>query len=519
MINTTGNAVDRTIFSLDQENKEVDEVLTENFQDTTLPTTFESTEVKQGSDGRWLESQKTNAQPGKKSKQIRDDRLAKDEQDVQNYKDLASISDSDLYNKVTQINEKKNQIITLINDAIGIGCSSGITTSPGYIGITSFVTTDSAKVKKYQFDDYSTANPFVSSTANLSSSNIGDGYKTTFTINGGSDVGSYKTITYNALHQIIPNGETICSGYASSITTLISEIQTLQSQVDQDLISDTNTLKNKKIDSELFVWGQKRQKTKLQQQKTENNNIKTLVTDLSSRIDSNPENLLVHLDANNSDSYGGTGTVWYDLQGNRNGILKYAHQWNAIGYMNYTGNNDIETLIEEVPINTSLGITVEMILNATYITPDHTAFCFYDVDLGLWFGYGKFGFFSNSSAPNPPGDTYGFNNAYDIFYNKWVHCVAYFPPNWSASTYTNAKIWINGSNKNLSLLTGSGPVQTRTLNSSQNMSIGGGLASGTNDQYNWYGNIALTKIYNKELTDAEVLTKYNAVKDLYLDMP
>ena len=97
MINTTGNAVDRTISSLDQENKEVDEVLTENFQDTILPTTFESTKVEQGSDGKWVESQETNDQPGKKSKQVRDDRLAKDEQDVQNYKDLASISDSDLY--------------------------------------------------------------------------------------------------------------------------------------------------------------------------------------------------------------------------------------------------------------------------------------------------------------------------------------------------------------------------------------------------------------------------------------
>ena len=51
------------------------------------------------------------------------------------------------------------------------------------------------------------------------------------------------------------------------------------------------------------------------------------------------------------------------------------------------------------------------------------------------------------------------------------------------------------------------------------MSIGGGVTSGTYDYYNWDGNIALTKIYNKELTDAEVLTKYNAVKDFYLDMP
>ena len=512
MINTTGNAVDRTISSLDQENKEVDEVLTENFQDTILPTTFESTKVEQGSDGKWVESQETNDQPGKKSKQVRDDRLAKDEQDVQNYKDLASISDSDLYNKVTQINEKKNQIITLINDAIGIGCSSGITTSPGYIGITSFVTTDSAKIKKYQFDNYSTNNPFVSSTVSLSSSNFGDGYQTTFAINGGSDVGSYKTITYNPFHQTFANGETICSGYASSITTLISEIQTLQSQVDQNLISDTNTLKNKKTDSELFVWGQKRQETKLQQQKTENDNIKTLVTDLSSRLDSNPENLLIHLDANNPDSYGGTGTIWYDLQGNRNGILKFADQWNAIGYMNYTGpNTDTETLIEEVPIDTSLGITVEMILSSTSASPNEYSFLFYDVALGLWYHNDQFMFNNINSLK------YGFSGATDIFLNKWVHCVAYFPPNWSSSTYTNAKIWINGSNKTLSLLGGS--AVTRTLSSSQNMSIGGGYVSGTDDRFNWNGNIALTKIYNKELTDAEVLTKYNAVKDFYLDMP
>lgn len=514
MINTTGNAVDRTISSLNQENKEVDEVLTEDFQDTTLPTTFESTKVEQGSDGKWVESQETNDQPGKKSKQVRDDRLAKDEQDVQNYKDLASISDSDLYNKVTQINEKKNQIITLINAAAGIGCSSGITTSPAYIGITSFVTTDSAKIKKYQFDNYSAVNPFVSSTHNLSSSNLGDGYETIFAINGGSDVGSYKTVYYNDAHWTSMGGSgdgvTICSGYASSITTLISEIQTLQSQVDRNLISDANTLKDKKSDSELFVWGQKRRETKLKEQKTENDNIKTLVTDLSSRLDSNPENLLVHLDANNPDSYGGTGTIWYDLHGNRNGILKSADQWNPIGYMNYPGpGNDKETMIEEVPIDTSVGITVEMILNLTS-NVDCMPFTFYDVKLDLFFYNNQFAFNNGNSL------MYGFSDATNILLNKWVHCVAYFPPNWSSSTYTNAKMWINGSNKTLSLLaTG---VQTRTLSSSQIMVIGGGYDSGI-DTYNFAGNIALTKIYNKELTDAEVLTKYNAVKDFYLDMP
>tara|TARA_B100000073_G_scaffold144279_2_gene118783 strand:+ start:3730 stop:5268 length:1539 start_codon:yes stop_codon:yes gene_type:complete len=512
MINTTGNTVERALFSLGEDDKEINGALTENFEDTTLPTTFESTKVEQGSDGRWVESQESNDQPGKKTKDIRDDRLTKDEQDVQNYKELASVSDEELLNKVTQINAKKNEIDALIDQAVSIGCSHVQIISPGSVGIASFVTADSGRIKKYQFHDLSTRNPYVSTTEDLSQSNLGDGYESLFTINGGAEVGAYKSITYNATHQVVVNGATICPGYATSIAALVTEIETLQAGVDRDLIADTNTLKRKKTDSELFVWGQKRRETKLEEQKADNANTRQLITDLSSRLDSNPENLLVHLDANNPDSYGGTGTIWYDLRGNRNGILKSADQWNAIGYMNYTGQNtDTETLIEEVPIDTSVGITVEMILNATDLTPDHIPFYFYDVTLGLWFNNDRFGFNSGN------GDMYGFTGASVIFNNKWVHCVAYFPPDWSASTYTNAKIWINGSNKNLSLLSAS--VVTRTLNSSQNMSIGGGVTSGTNDYYSWDGNIALTKIYNKEFTDAEVLTKYNAVKDLYLDMP
>ena len=152
-----------------------------------------------------------------------------------------------------------------------------------------------------------------------------------------------------------------------------------------------------------------------------------------------------------------------------------------------------------------------MILSSTSASPNEYSFLFYDVALGLWYHNDQFMFNNINSLK------YGFSGATDIFLNKWVHCVAYFPPNWSSSTYTNAKIWINGSNKTLSLLGGS--AVTRTLSSSQNMSIGGGYVSGTDDRFNWNGNIALTKIYNKELTDAEVLTKYNAVKDFYLDMP
>ena len=292
MINTSGNAVDRSIFSLDQENKELDGVLTENFQDTTLPTTFESTKVEQGSDGKWKESKQTNEQPGKKSKQIRNDRLAKDEQDVQNYKDLASISDRDLLDKVTQINQKKNEIIILMENAISTGCTSVLTETPSSVGIGSTVHNDSATIQKYQFDDYSTSNPYVSSTVDLTISNSGDGYSTQYTVSAGSSVGLYTTIGYDATHWSnmggSGNGETICAGYASSITNLIVEIENLQSLIDTNLITDTNTLKDKKSDSELFVWGQKRQETKLEAQKTSNENTKTLITDLTARTGYTP---------------------------------------------------------------------------------------------------------------------------------------------------------------------------------------------------------------------------------------
>ena len=93
--------------------------------------------------------------------------------------------------------------------------------------------------------------------------------------------------------------------------------------------------------------------------------------------------------------------------------------------------------------------------------------------------------------------------------DKWVHYVAYFPPNWGPSTYTDAKLWINGTRQTLSVLNGS--VISVGLTSLQDMRIGGGYNSG-DDVYNWHGKIAITNVYNAEISDDQVLENFNEIK-------
>ena len=54
-------------------------------------------------------------------------------------------------------------------------------------------------------------------------------------------------------------------------------------------------------------------------------------------------NLKLHLDASDTNSYPGSGNIWYDLSGNGNDATKSgstAPGWSANGYFNFDGSND-----------------------------------------------------------------------------------------------------------------------------------------------------------------------------------
>jgi hypothetical protein len=218
-------------------------------------------------------------------------------------------------------------------------------------------------------------------------------------------------------------------------------------------------------------------------------------------------NLTLWLDANNLDSYPGTGTTWYDLSGNNNnGTLKSATQWSNLGWMNYDGNNaDTETTVATVEINTNSaqGNTVEQwIYGAALNGNGNMPFTWLDYDFDLWWYNNLFGINNGANL------VYGISGANSVLLNNWVHVVAYFPYDWAGS-YANAKIWINGVAQSMGIVQGS--LVNKSLPSSLNVGIGGGY-SGGGDAFNWNGRISQTRIYTRELTTAEVQQNYNATK-------
>ena len=75
---------------------------------------------------------------------------------------------------------------------------------------------------------------------------------------------------------------------------------------------------------------------------------------------------------------------------------------------------------------------------------------------------------------------------------------------------------MNFSNGNLIFLEPSFTIFCRanvTLSSLQDVNIGGGY-SGIDD-YNWNGRIAITKIYNRELSTAEAQQNFNALRSRF----
>ena len=220
--------------------------------------------------------------------------------------------------------------------------------------------------------------------------------------------------------------------------------------------------------------------------------------------------LVLHLDAGNNRSYPGSGTTWYDLSGlNNNGTLGASTTFDSSGYMNFGGNgSNTEAVVSTVELNTTAGQgnTVEQwIYSAGRQSAGNMPFTFYNIDLDLWFNADLFGINNGASL------VYGITNADAIFVGKWVHVVVYFPFSWS-SDYLNAKMWINGAAQSMAVRQGS--LGTKVVSSSQTVGIGGGFTNGI-DTYNWNGRISLTRIYNRQLSNDEVIKNFEATRGRY----
>jgi hypothetical protein len=306
--------------------KKDNENLSKNGQDSSegiVPSKeFEEVSVNQNGDGTWSKSSVEKKSPVKKDITARSDEAKQYSEEVGALETYAKVSDNKIISIATQINEKKQLIVTKIAEAVSAGCSVGIGTSGVdaivngvTIGVGVTITDDYPFIKKYGgLDDPTAKVPFNSDdTVTLTTSNSGKGYFSGFTENGGEpiivdapldgNVGIYRTVFDNPL--VLPNPIGICTSVTEQVLILANEIYVLRSQIDSDLITKINTIKDRKTTSEVFVWGYASREHKVQDQ-IDINNTAINTIDKSSSIVSD-------LSGNGND-----GTL-YDVTSSRNG--------------------------------------------------------------------------------------------------------------------------------------------------------------------------------------------------------
>lgn len=211
------------------------------------------------------------------------------------------------------------------------------------------------------------------------------------------------------------------------------------------------------------------------------------------------DGLQLALDASSSRSYPGSGTTWYDLSGNnRNFTWGSTPSWSSDGYFNTVSNTATGPASNSFGINNNTGYSIITVFQTT-TAANNAIFKFYDT------GGGR-GIFSH------PG---------------WVNDTIYFDQGGCCAD--SQRILYNNSNINDSNLYNfvcyRSTVATRSLFyngtkvadtsvTAANINLGGsGVQINPSDEgYNWTGKLALFHVYNRGLTDDEVLINYNALR-------
>jgi hypothetical protein len=202
------------------------------------------------------------------------------------------------------------------------------------------------------------------------------------------------------------------------------------------------------------------------------------------------------LDAGNASSYPGSGSTWYDISGAgktadiRTG-MSYAAA--ASGCMYFNGSTFSNFSFN---LNGATTLTVEMWVYPTALIGG-MFFGFYTYD--VYTGNGAIGF--NTSA----GDLYGLNSTQTSgFINTWKHYVFVM----KSGSVTSNKIYVNGVQQSLSQIFGS----PSNVNATFNGGIGRIASWAINENYLQSMYLTKFKIYNRELTQAEITAKFNKDK-------
>lgn len=214
--------------------------------------------------------------------------------------------------------------------------------------------------------------------------------------------------------------------------------------------------------------------------------------------------LVLYLDAANSRSYPGSGITWTDLSGNNSNATLTGTTFNSGngGYILFNGTTDYASITDSTSLNISSNITIQSV--------------FYLNSYSIWAGL--IGRNSDTKAvyglnlsPTTQRLRFNYNNI-----NPWTNNVestsTISTGQWifGAATYdgTNVKIYLNG------VLDKTQNIGSIIFDTASGFTIDIGYDNPGGNEY-LDGRIAQTAIYNRALSDSEILQNFNAFRGRY----
>lgn len=226
--------------------------------------------------------------------------------------------------------------------------------------------------------------------------------------------------------------------------------------------------------------------------------------------------LVLALDAGNTLSYPGTGSVWYDHSGNTNNFNIVQGAWNpgatsgTLGYMNLNGAFGMAKNANDISLSDATGVTYFFVGRINPSTGDWrtlTRSYVADHQVIIQTGSNNLGMYDNNSG--------GFiGTGYDV-----TTIPGYATVQWQALYWRFQSV---SPYYQFSYFDTPGTIRASSTDANARYQNGFGAISGYHSENKdpssgsqFWGDFGLFYVYNRFLTDEELLQNYNAVKSRF----
>ena len=229
------------------------------------------------------------------------------------------------------------------------------------------------------------------------------------------------------------------------------------------------------------------------------------------------DNLLLYLDASNTSSYPGTGTVWYDLSGNNNDFNLNGPSYNSSDYFDFDGTNDYAKTVSTLDLSQYDYITVQINMlsentNKVELTFEHSENWNTNIGgFGLANQCGGSTYINNLHHTNH--DRAGIYRNYEAnILNDWHQQTNIFS---SVEDSSGRLTYLDGNLLNYSVQpTGSYPTGTSTSNSLSFGNYHFYISSRAGSNYFFNGKVKSILIYGTNLSSSQINQNYDALNDI-----